>query len=351
MKAAVYFAARRIEVLDVPEPGVIGPRDVLLRPTLCGICGTDLHEFVSGPIVIPVEPHPLNGSQLPQILGHELSAEVAAVGADVTRVRVGDRVSVMPLITCGRCRYCERGQHHLCERMACVGLSSPWGGFAELAVVSEQQVAPLPAGVSDAQGALVEPAAVAAYGCDRAGVAAGAIALITGFGPIGALAALYARACGAEVMVSEPNAHRAEFARSLGIRHVVAAGDDASAEVRSLTGGTGVDCAIECSGHAQGLSTCLDAVRSRGVVAQTGLHTRPAEIDPMTISLREITLTGTWAYPIWDWPRLIGMISRGVFPVERVVTARVGLDAVVPAGFEALSDRATREIKVMVESR
>ena len=174
-----------------------------------------------GPIVIPCEPHALNGSQLPQVLGHEFSGEVVEVGSDVDHVRVGQRVSVMPLLYCGECYYCRRGLNHLCQSMACVGLSYDWGGISELAVVPASHVSVLPDEVSDLQGALVEPAAVAAYGVDAAGVSPGDTVLVTGAGPIGALAALYSAAAGARVFVSEVNPVRADLARSLDVGEVV----------------------------------------------------------------------------------------------------------------------------------
>src|SRR4051794_2962221 len=220
MRAAVFHAAHDIRVEDVAEPSGLGPTEVLVEPVLCGLCGPDLHEFAQGPIVIPAEPHPLNGSVLPQILGHEFSGVVAGTGSEVTKVAKGDRVSIMPLIVCGRCPYCVRGKNHLCTRMACTGLSSPWGGIAELAVVEEYQVAKLPDEVSDVQGALVEPTAVAAYGVDRSGIAPGETLLVAGFGPIGALASLYAYANGANVLIAEPNPSRAAFARSLDVGEV-----------------------------------------------------------------------------------------------------------------------------------
>ena len=123
MRAVRFHAARDIRVEDVPEPGEPQSHEVLIRPRTCGICGTDLHEFVAGPIVTPTEPHPLTGAQNPQILGHEFSADVVATGQAVTSVRPGDRVAVMPLAYCGQCFYCVRGLNHLCERMGCVGLS------------------------------------------------------------------------------------------------------------------------------------------------------------------------------------------------------------------------------------
>ncbi len=297
---------------------------MLLRPFWCGICGTDLHEYAQGPIVTPDEPHRLNGSTIPQILGHEFSAEVVEVGAGVTRVWVGQRVSVMPLLFDGTCYYCVRGLNHLCVNMACIGLSYAWGGIAELAVVPEEKLTVLPDAVSDLQGALVEPAAVAAYGVDTAKVRPGDTVLITGAGPIGALAvALRGVARRARDRVGgepDPGRARPRVRHRRGARpHAV----DVAAYLKDLNGGIGADAVIECSGNERALQTALAAVRSAGHVSQTGLHTRPASIDPMVLSEHDITLTGTWCYPVFDFPRIVDLIARGRYPVEQVVTGRV----------------------------
>ncbi|HYT27164.1 MAG TPA: alcohol dehydrogenase catalytic domain-containing protein, partial [Actinomycetota bacterium] len=103
MRALRFHKARELHVEQVAEPAPPGPGEVLLRPLMCGICGTDLHEYTDGPIVTPARPHPLTGAELPQILGHEFAATVASAGPGVTHVRPGDLCTVMPLIHCGRC--------------------------------------------------------------------------------------------------------------------------------------------------------------------------------------------------------------------------------------------------------
>jgi (R,R)-butanediol dehydrogenase/meso-butanediol dehydrogenase/diacetyl reductase len=352
MKAAVYHAARDIRVEHVPAPTGVAPHEVLVRPIWCGICGTDLHEYAMGPIVTPSTPHPLNGSVIPQILGHEFSAEVIEVGREVTRARPGDRVSVMPLLVDNDCYYCRRGLHHLCRRMACVGLSYAWGGIAELAVLPETILAVLPDGVTGLQGALVEPAAVAAYGVDAGHVRPGDRVLVTGAGPIGALAALYAAALGARVFVSEPNPGRQALIRRLGVAEVIDPGaTDVAAYLKDLLDGVGVDAAIECSGNERALQTALASVRSAGRVAQTGLHTQPASIDAMLLAHRDITLVGTWCYPVTDFPRIARLIASGVFPVERIVTAQIAMDDIVEHGFEALLSPTGDQVKVLVNAR
>src|SRR5437763_4944037 len=222
MQALRFHAARDLRVENVDEPRAPGAGDVVVQVASCGICGTDLHEYVAGPIVTPVEPHPLTGAQNPQILGHEFAGEVVAVGSDVTTVREGDRVAIMPLAYCGRCAYCRRGLQHLCASMGCVGLSHAWGGMAQLATVAEYQIVRLPDDVSYEQGALIEPTAVAAYGVERGGVAPGDRVPVTAAGPIGAPAALCAHAAGAsEVYISEPNSARRARAEALGVATVL----------------------------------------------------------------------------------------------------------------------------------
>lgn len=351
MKAAVFHGHHDIRVEDVAAPGAPGPGQVLLRPRWCGICGTDLHEYAMGPIVIPASPHPLNQSQLPQILGHEFSAEVVEVGAEVTNVSPGQRVSVMPLLYCGTCYYCRRGLNHLCMSMACVGLSFGWGGIAELALVPASHLSVLPDGVSDLQGALVEPAAVAAYGVDTAGVQPGDTVLVTGAGPIGALAALYSAALGASVVVSEINPVRAALARRLDVGEVLDPSRvDVAEWMKDRTGGVGFDAVIECSGNEQALQTALSAVRSAGRISQTGLHTKAASIDPMTLSEHDVTLAGTWCYPVYDWPRIIGLIATGRYPVDKVVTAQIPMTDIVESGFQTLLSPTGDQVKVLVET-
>jgi (R,R)-butanediol dehydrogenase/meso-butanediol dehydrogenase/diacetyl reductase len=352
MKAAVFHAARDVRVEDVPAPTAVGPREVLVRPYWCGICGTDLHEYAMGPIVTPATPHPLNGAVIPQILGHEFSAEVIEVGREVSRVEVGDRITTMPLLVDHACYYCRRGLDHLCMKMACVGLSYAWGGIAELAVLPETILTVLPDEVSELQGALVEPAAVAAYGVDTAHVRPGDSVLVTGAGPIGALAALYAASLGARVFVSEPNPNRQALIRRLGVAEVLdPRTTDVAVHLKDVHHGVGVDAAIECSGTERALQAALASVRSGGRVAQTGLHTRPASIEPMLLAQRDIALVGTWCYPVTDFPRIAGLIASGRFPVEKVVTAQIAIDDIVEKGFETLLSPAGDQVKVLVNAR
>ena len=350
MRALRFHSARDLRIENVPEPPTAAAGDVVVRVATCGICGTDLHEYMAGPIVTRVEPHPLTGARNPQILGHEFAGDVVATGPGVTSVAEGDRVAIMPLAYCGQCAYCRRGLQHLCATMGCVGLSHAWGGMAEFATVADYQVVRLPETVDYRQGALIEPTAVAAYGVERAGVAPGDSVLVTGAGPIGALAALCARSAGAStVYISEPNAARRERAEALDVATVL---DPTSVEVPEFlheeTDGLGVDVAIECSGHPNGFTSAVRSLRRRGTLAQTGLFVGEASVEPMLWALNDLTIVGTWCYWVYDFDRIAAQIGCGSLPVERVITSRITLDD-APDAFARLASGAADEIKVLID--
>lgn len=351
MRAVRFYGARDVRVEDVSPPTAqLAPTEVLLRPRLCGICGSDMREYVAGPIDTSFEPHPLTGARIPQIMGHEISADVEAVGEAVSTVAPGARVTVMPEFFCGECDACRNGMHPLCSKEACVGMSWPWGGMAELAVVQAHQAIPLPDAVSYEQGALIEPAAVAVHAMARAGVKPGDAVLVTGAGPIGALSVLAARAAGAEqVFLSEPNPARCSHVASLGTdASFDPTAVDLGAEIRDRTGGAGVDVAIECSGNDAALRSCLSATRARGTVAQVGLHVKDVSIDVVDLTEREIALVGVYAYPVTSFPEVAAQVASGALPVQRIVTSRIGLEDVVSKGFEALADPAGGDVKILL---
>ena len=356
MKSVRYYTKKDIRVEDVPAPaGPLGDDMVLIEPLVCGICGTDLHEYIAGPIVTPSDPHVYSGAILPQILGHEFSARVLEVGRNVRHVQPGARVSIQPLISPRDDYYGRRGLYHLSEKMAYVGLSWDWGGMGERAVVNGYNVFPVPDSVSDVQAAMIEPAAVALYGVDRGGVEAGSSVLVSGVGPIGALVLLATRAAGAtKIFVSELNPNRRALAQKLVPDAIVF--DPRETDTESLfrqntEDGVGVDVALECVGAEASLNLCAKAVRRQGKVVQVGLHVKPAAIDAMLWALKDITVEATWCYPVTIWPRIAQMIGAGIFPVEKIVTAEIAPDDVVAKGFEALLDPNAQHMKILVNMK
>lgn len=351
MKAARFHGQRDIRIDDVPEPDDrLGPHDVLLDVAASGICGTDLHEYVKGPIHIPTTPHPLTKAVLPQILGHELSGTVLAVGDLVTRTVPGDRVAVMPGVFCGECAYCRRGLHPHCVLFACTGMNHPWGGLAPRAVVADYQVTPVPDNVSLDEAAVMEPAAVAFFGVANAGVVLGDQVLITGAGPIGALYVLAALAAGAtRVYVSDPNEKRRDATIALGAAEVFdPSAVDVAKEMIDRTAGLGVDVAIECSGAEPALAVCIAATRARGTIAQAGISTKPVSVDLNRINSHALTLRGVYCWPAFEFDRVIAAVASGSFPIGKVISRKIELENVVDEGYEPLASGQTSDMKILV---
>ncbi|MFB9948804.1 2,3-butanediol dehydrogenase [Rhizobium puerariae] len=354
MQALRFHAAKDLRIEDIPAPGAPGESEVLIENRFCGICGTDLHEYAYGPIFVPKEPHPFTKAHGPQVLGHEFGGVVTAVGAGVTHVKAGDRVSVQPLIMprVGD-YYAERGLFHLSSQLALVGLSWHSGGMAKAALLNDYNVQPIPDSLSDEEAALVEPTAVAVYACDRAGVTAGNSVLVTGAGPIGILTAMAARAAGAtQIFVSDLNDTRLRLAKeALGeVRTINPKSEKVGDVVRAETeGGVGCDVAIECVGNEHALKACADAVRKQGVVVQTGLHPGENPLNWFDVTFKDIDIRGSWAYPTHYWPRVSRLIASGQIPARKIVTRLVSLSEAVTEGFDQLLDPAGRHLKILID--
>jgi (R,R)-butanediol dehydrogenase/meso-butanediol dehydrogenase/diacetyl reductase len=355
VKAVRYYGRKDIRVETVNEPKEMGSSQLLVKPLWTGICGTDLHEYIAGPIVTPATPHVFTAATLPQILGHEFSAEVIDVGGDVKHVQRGDRISVQPLVMPMNDYYSRRGLNHLSEKMGCVGLSWAWGGMSDLAVINDYNAAKVPDSISDEEAAMIEPTAVALYAVDRGGVQAGSTVLVAGAGPIGALTILCAHAAGAaKIYVSEPNASRRRTIESWGICAGVYDPKtvDVVARLKELTEeNVGVDVAIECVGNENALNTCVQAVRRRGVVVQAGLHVGKATTDPMLWTLKDITIEATWCYPITMWPRIIGLVESGKLPISKIIDGRIRAEDVVAKGFDVLTASSNDKLKILVSTQ
>ncbi|HWU62796.1 MAG TPA: alcohol dehydrogenase catalytic domain-containing protein, partial [Ensifer sp.] len=183
--SAVWHKARDVRIERRERPA-LSAGQVRLRVSLCGICGSDMHEYLDGPHAIPVKaPHPISGAAAPLVIGHEFTGTVIEAGND-SGFEAGQRVAVEPEYRCGVCAACRRGDYNLCESMGFAGLMGP-GGMAEEAVLPAYMLHPLPDTVSDRQAAVLEPAAVALHALRRAGLTAGQSVAVIGAGPIGLL--------------------------------------------------------------------------------------------------------------------------------------------------------------------
>ena len=143
MKAALWYGKRDVRLENIKEPS-LKPGSVKVKVSWCGICGTDLHEFEEGPIFIPSTQHPLTGEKFPVVIGHEFSGTVVEVADSVTKVKVGDKVTIEPIIACGECPQCLEGKYNICSKLGFQGLAGEGGGLSEYCVTTERFVHKIP---------------------------------------------------------------------------------------------------------------------------------------------------------------------------------------------------------------
>jgi 2-desacetyl-2-hydroxyethyl bacteriochlorophyllide A dehydrogenase len=286
MKCAVFYGRNdvRVEERSVPK---VKPGEVLLRVAYAGICGSELHALFK-------EGKPTSNMYIPgRILGHEYSGIVAEVGPGVETFKVGDRVVGTPGMRCGKCEACKSGDNEFCTNI----IRPEGGAWAEYTAVREEMIHHLPENIPLEFGAMTEPVASTLNTTLAAGVAIGHTVLITGAGCMGSLLLQFAREAGASlVIVSEPFALKRDLASRLGADVIVDPSTEDLVEiVRTVTGGRGVDIAIESSGFPQATEQCIAAAAAGGTIVLHGIVPSTVEIPfkPWDLYERLLTIKGT----------------------------------------------------------
>lgn len=347
MKAARWYSAKdiRVEETSIPFPN---DNQVKIAVKFTGICGSDLAEYNYGPQLIPVDkPYLLNGHQGTTTLGHEFSGIVEAIGKNVKNIKKGDRVTVEPIFRNPESPFIAKGEYNLSEPLGFVGLTAN-GAFAKYVVVEDYMVHKMPDSMTYEQGAIVEPAAVAAYAIQRSGMRIGDTVLIGGAGPIGLLTVQVAVATGAsQIFVTDLSESRLKKAKEVGATHTFNARDsDIPQKIKEMTG-NGVDIFIDAAGAQASFDTGINSLRNGGTAVLVALFGKEVTHDALNQTLRELTIIGTAAYRN-IFPQTIALISSGRLPVEKLVTSVISLDEVVEKGFEALTNDPS-EVKVLVD--
>jgi len=317
MRASVLTGPQTIELQErrVPEPG---PDEALVRVGSVGVCGSDVHYYQHGRIGSMVVRGPL-------VLGHEVGGTIVAVGEAVDPARVGQRVALEPQRPCRRCRQCKTGHLNLCRDMEFFATPPVDGAFCDYVTLPADFAHPVPDSLSDAAVGLLEPLSVGLWANRKGGTTAGSRVFITGAGPIGAVAALSARAMGAtDIIVSDPVASRRQRITALASARVVdptAGLDPADLEA---------DVFLECSGATPALLDGLKALRPGGTAVMVGHGDEHVSLPVQDIQVREVTLTGIFRY-VDTWPVAISLAATGRVDLDALVTARFGLDEVEAA--------------------
>lgn len=349
MRAAVWHGRQDIRVEDVPVPGDPPPGWVQIRVHWCGICGSDLHEYVAGPVFIPVDkPHPLTGIQGQCILGHEFCGEIHKLGEGVEGYAVGDVVAADACQHCGQCFFCKGGQYNLCESLAFTGLMNN-GAFAEWVNVPANLLYALPPGFPAEAGALIEPLAVGMHAVKKAGDLTGRSVVVVGAGTIGLCTILCAKAAGAkQVIALEMSSARKAKARQVRADHILDPNEcDVLEEIKRLTGGLGADVSFECIGNKRTAKLAIDTVRKAGTCVLVGIFEEASEFNFFEVVATEKQVIGSLAYN-GEFADVIAGIAEGRIDVSALVTGRIELENIVGEGFRELVNNKEQNVKIIV---
>ena len=348
MKAAFLVEAGRFEIREVEDP-TVPPDALLLGVKACGICGSDLRRWKEGP------PQGVND----MTPGHEAAGVVVDVGKDVLgSYRPGDRLAIAPDVHCGECYYCLRGMYNLCDDLRLVGISPGYpGGFAEKMLLTREIlqngiVHRLPEGLSFIEGALAEPCSSVLAAHHKAGTSLQDTVVVMGAGPIGCLHVAIAKVRGAAVIVSEPSETRRYMAARFDPDLIVdPLNEDLTARVRDFTNDRGADIVICANPVASTQTRAVEIVRKAGrVVLFGGLP----KANPMTtldanrIHYGEVEVVGAFSYHPSFHALALEVLSRGLVPVQQLVTHIFSLDEIDEAFRLASSGES---LKVVVTSQ
>ncbi|MCJ1249919.1 hypothetical protein MMC30_007145 [Trapelia coarctata] len=350
MQALRFHGQKDIRLEEIETPAC-GKGQVKIKPAFVGICGTDLHEYLGGPNLIPTTPHPITGENAPITLGHEFSGIVEEVGEGVSDMKPGERVVVQPIIYDGTCAACKEGFINCCDKNGFVGLSGWGGGLAEHIVVPRASVFTIPECVSLEVGALVEPLAVAWHAVNMSPYKEGDSVLILGGGPIGlaVIQCLKVKGC-EQIIVSEVAPRRKEFAKEFGAHYVLdPTKEDIVARVREICGGQGANVAFDAAGVQAGLDQAILAIRARGTLVNIAVWEKAVSLHPNDLVFRERRYMGVATYVEGDFQAVIDAIASGDLKPEAMITRKIALNEVEEKGFKTLVNDKDNHVKILVK--
>ena len=332
MRAAVMQGLQKpLAIKIVPDP-VPSVGEVVVKVGRCGICGSDLH----------MTEDPAYGQGAGSILGHEFAGEVVEIGKGVISLAKGDLVAVSPLKSCGTCQACRDGNVSWCKQFGLQG-----GGYAEYTLTRPNQCLKLPKSASVADGAIIEPLAVALHGLAMSGMRIGDKVLIQGAGPIGLAAAFWSRRMGAgRVVVQDVAEWQRERAAAMGAHHFVADHGDPIGAAELALGGK-ADTVFECVGVPGLIAQAVEQVRARGTIVLLGLCTKPDTFSSFAMLSKEVRLITSAFFTRQEYEAALDALDRGAAEPRFLVTDTISLEA-TPTVFESLRQR-TKQCKVLID--
>lgn len=341
MKRVVIHPPHDLRVEEA-EPDAMGPGQVTVAIRAGGICGSDMHYYRHGGFgTVRIRE--------PMVLGHEVSGEVVAISDefaclshDRPRIRLGDRVAVNPSRPCGRCRYCLEGLPMHCESMRFYGSAMPFphaqGAFRELLVCDAAQCEVVPGDIPFEELALCEPLSVVLHAINRVGPLLGRRVLVTGTGPIGALAVAAARHHGArEIVATDVMPEPLAVAARLGADRTIDVAADPGALAACATGKGTFDVLFECSGNEAALRGAISAMRPRGTILQLGIAGGEVSVPLNVIVAKELAMLGSFRFHA-EFALAAELIGSRRIDLTPLLTRTYPVEEAL-AAFEAAGDR------------
>lgn len=336
MRAVVLPGSQQVEVVNRPDPKP-SAGDAVVAMRASAVCRSDMSLYNGDPIVGGDSAGA--GTVIP---GHEPSGEVVAVGSDVDGLEIGDRIAAFLGIGCGRCEWCLLGERMLCTEWQCLGFDLD-GGDAEYFVIPAINAMRLRDDISFEVGALLTDMVGTQYHTQkRLNVNGADTVAVFGVGPMGGAAVMVAAAHGARVIAVDLLDERLDMARALGADETVRADENTVDRLRELTGGRGVEVAVDCSGAPIAQNNALDAAARKGRVAFVG-ESRSTTINPSDQMIRKtLTVIGGWYFPLWEFDEIQRFASWHELPVETLITHRFELEDAADA-FDMFNRRETEK--------
>lgn len=328
MKVAQLVDVAKIQVVDMPEPQLASDLDVKVQVKAVGICGTDLHIFSHGRADV----------QFPRVMGHELSGVVTEVGNKVSKVKVGDRVALDPVFNCEVCPTCKKGYPNVCEDVKCYGVQMD-GGYQEYIVVGENHLYTFGEDITFEQAALAEPFSIAANILERTMAKEGENVLVIGSGTIGLSIVQAAKGLGAKVMVSDVVDTKLAKATEMGADKVINSKTGSLKDAAESFAPGGFDVVIDAVGVTPLFVQSIDFAAPRARVASIGFDANPAQISPVVITKKEISIVGS-RMNCHQFPKVMGWLNEGKINADLMVSKKYSVDDIAKAFTDTLSDGA-----------
>ncbi|QTL97396.1 alcohol dehydrogenase catalytic domain-containing protein [Iocasia frigidifontis] len=338
MKALFLKKPYKLELKNTNIP-VLSQGEVLIKVNAVALCGTDIHAY-----------HGKQGLfEYPRIIGHEISGEIVEMNAKQKKLRIGDRVAIIPYINCGHCISCNKEIYGACENLKVVGVHQA-GGLAEFIKIPVDNLVKLPQNIDNLNGALVEPLAISTHAVRKANPKSDENILIVGMGPIGLGAAEIAKTFGANVILADLSEERRDFvSKRFDYKNILnPLAVDYRKQLAELTDGNMPDTIIDTTGSNKSMESCFKYLSYGGKVVYVGIYNGDLVIDDIEFHKRQTRLFGSRAAQKTDFEYVIGCIGKGLVKPEKFITDKLEFDQNIVKNINLVMDKGLSAFKTLI---